>query len=326
MAPRGAILFVVRGMSLAKEFRVGVAAKSLAFNQDVRALVPAAEIDPAYLVHCLRAHEPQILALVDHASHGTTRLTSDRYEAFELPVPPLSEQRRIAEVLDRAEVLRAKRRAALAHLDTLTQSIFLTLFGDPAVNDKSLPTSNLSDMCRRITDGTHQPPRWVPDGIPFLFISNIVDGQIDFRAQKYISEDTYQELSQRCPVELGDVLFTTVGSYGNAAVVQSERRFSFQRHIAHIKPDPAKVDSTFLAAMIQSPGVRRQVDRAAKGIAQKTVNLAELKKLVVFCPPMKAQRDFAAHVAAVDALKSAHRASLAKLFASLQHRAFRGEL
>ena len=52
---------------------------------------------------------------------------------LEIPLPPLAEQRRIAEVLDRAEALRAKRRAALAQLDSLTQSLFLDLFGDPVI-------------------------------------------------------------------------------------------------------------------------------------------------------------------------------------------------
>ena len=61
-----------------------------------------------------------------------------------LPLPPLAEQRRIAEVLDRAEALRAKRRAALAQLDSLTQSLFLDLFGDPATNPKGWPHKTLS--------------------------------------------------------------------------------------------------------------------------------------------------------------------------------------
>lgn len=128
---------------------------------------------------------------------------------------------------------------------------------------------------------------------------------------------------------MGDVLYTTVGSYGNTAVVKTDKRFAFQRHIAHIKPDPKKADATFLAKMLESPGVRRQVDKVARGVAQKTVNLAELKGLLVFAPELEKQRVFAARVHSIEQLKSGHQAALTRLdelFASLQHRAFRGEL
>ena len=78
-----------------------------------------------------------------------------------------------------------------------------------------------------------------------------------------------------------------------------------------------------------SPPLKRQADRAAKGVAQKTVNLSEIREFIVFRPPMPLQREFARRVGSVEKLKAAQRASLAEmdaLFASLQHRAFRGEL
>ena len=203
------------------------------------------------------------------------------------------------------------------------------MFGDPVTNSKDLVTTTLLQVSRRITDGTHQPPKWSSNGIPFLFVSNIVDGQIDFETQKFISEETHTDLMRRCPVEIGDVLYTTVGSYGNAALVSTDRKFSFQRHIAHIKPERSKIDSLFLACMLQSPGVRRQVDKVARGVAQKTVNLADLKDLIIFLPSLSLQQKFAQRVEAIEQLKATHRESLAQLdalFASLQHRAFRGEL
>ena len=128
----------------------------------------------------------------------------------------------------------------------------------------------LGDICTRVTDGTHQSPTFVSNGIPFLFISNIVDGQIDFNAQKFITASTHAELTGRCPIEVGDILYTTVGSYGNAAVVQDRRLFAFQRHIAHVKPNHKKVDARYLRSCLASPFVRDQVDKRVRGIAQKT--------------------------------------------------------
>ncbi|MFN5746095.1 MAG: restriction endonuclease subunit S [Methylococcaceae bacterium] len=165
--------------------------------------------------------------------------------------------------------------------------------------------------------------------MPFLFISNIVDGEITYTTDKFISHETYNELTRRCPIEAGDVLYTTVGSYGNTAVVGGEHKFCFQRHIAHIKPNQDKLDPVFCAAMLESLGVRKQIDKAARGIAQKTVNLADLKSVRVFAPPIERQRFFTTESTILRTMKTIQTRSLRKLdslFSSLQHRAFRGEL
>jgi type I restriction enzyme S subunit len=111
--------------------------------------------------------------------------------------------------------------------------------------------------------------------------------------------------------------------------VRTDHKFAFQRHIAHLKPNKNLLDSEFLAAMLASPPLQRQADRAAKGVAQKTVNLAEISKFVVFAPPLPLQQKFAAIVESIERQKTTQRAHLAELdalFAALQHRAFRGEL
>src|SRR5439155_772742 len=105
-------------------------------------------------------------------------------------------------------------------------------------------------VCVRITDGTHQSPQWSPEGNPFLFVSNIVSGEIDFETQKFISDETHHELTRRSPIEVGDVLYTTVGSYGVPAVVRTKRKFAFQRHIAHLKPDHRLIEPEFLRVML----------------------------------------------------------------------------
>ncbi|MBI3372729.1 MAG: restriction endonuclease subunit S [Betaproteobacteria bacterium] len=325
LVPAGALLLAMYGATVG---RLGILGVEATTNQAVCHIIPDPKAAAVrFLFYALCNQVPNLIAR--GVGGAQPNISQGIVRDLMLALPPLAEQRRIAEVLDQAELLRTKRRAALSQLDTLTQAIFVHLYGDPVLNLKGLPTATLSEVCKRVTDGTHQPPKWALDGIPFLFISNIVDGQIDFQTHKFISDQTHQELTRRCPIETGDVLYTTVGSYGNAAVVTTTRKFAFQRHIAHIKPDIARIDSFFLAAMIQSPGVRRQVDKVARGVAQKTVNLSALKDLVIFCPPLTVQHEFTRRVAAVEDLKSAHRVSLTELdalFASLQHRAFRGEL
>jgi type I restriction enzyme S subunit len=284
---------------------------------------------PQYLALFLRSKEFLQFANTVVAGAKMPRMVMSEFWEYKLPVPDLAEQRRIAAILDQADALRAKRREALAQLDRLAQSIFVEMFGDPEEPTGQYPQTTLGELCRRVTDGTHQSPTWVSEGIPFLFISNIVNGKINFDTDKYISRETYEELTRRCPIEKGDVLYTTVGSYGNSAVVSGDEEFCFQRHIAHIKPDPAKLDSVFCAAMIESPGVRRQVDKVARGVAQKTVNLSDLKALKVFAPDLSVQRLFTQKIANLQRLKDQQLMGLAQsddLFRAIQHRAFRGEL
>jgi type I restriction enzyme S subunit len=142
--------------------------KPVTFNQDLRGLVPREGIDGRYLARFLEASEASILGVVDEASHGTKRLTSERFENFEVPVPPLIEQRRIADLLDRAEALRAKRRVALAQVDTLAQAIFIDLFGDPSTNPKVWPVKRLDELCPSVTDIDHKMPVAVDDGLPMI--------------------------------------------------------------------------------------------------------------------------------------------------------------
>lgn len=284
---------------------------------------------PRYLTHYLR--QPWIREAGQRrmtGSAGQRRVPRSFLQELRLPLPPLEEQRRIAAILDKADALRQKRRLALQKLDSLTQSVFLDMFGN-AMDESSPLVHPLEGVCVRITDGTHQPPKWSPGGLPFLFVSNVRDGKIDFNTQKFISESTYRELTRNCPIEEGDVLYTIVGSYGNAAVVPKGRRFAFQRHIAHLKPRRTLIRPEFLAIQLETRFVKRQADKLARGIAQKTLNLAEIRTFKVLVPEIKAQNLFAARINKIQQQRIRAFSSLARInsmFFSLQRHAFSGEL
>jgi type I restriction enzyme S subunit len=136
-------------------------------------------------------------------------------KALQIPLPPLAEQRWIAEVLDRAEALRAKRRAALAQLDSLTQSLFLDLFGDPVSNPKGVKVVRLADVATRITDGVHQKPNYTETGVPFISVKDITTGKLIFDQCKFISVEDHEKFTKRCKPERLDILYTKVGAtYG----------------------------------------------------------------------------------------------------------------
>ena len=185
-----------------------------------------------------------------------------------------------------------------------------------------------------MTDGTHQTPKFVASGVPFLVISNVVTGKLDWGSvHKWVTEKTYEECTGRCRPERGDVLYTAVGSYGVALVVDADVRFMFQRHIAHIKPDSRMMDPSFLAASLNGPALRRRADAVARGVAQKTVTLGELKDFPIGLPPLNEQRRIVAKLEALQARSRRARAALdavppllEKLRQSILAAAFRGDL
>lgn len=242
-----------------------------------------------------------------------------------IPIPPLETQKKIVEVLDKAQGLIDARKEQIRLMDELIQSVFYEMFGER----KIYPLSNMNDICIKITDGTHQSPQFVEQGIPFLFVSNIVNGKIIYNTSKFISRNEYESLIKRTPIEIGDILYTIVGSYGNPAIVKSDKEFCFQRHIGYLKPNKAIVDPEYLATAMVMPDFKYQLEKKVKGVAQKTLNLSELKTMQVILPPIKTQYLFRDKVEGINNIKEILNESLLMLetsFKSLMISAFKGEL
>lgn len=167
----------------------------------------------------------------------------------------------------------------------------------------------LRDASEFISDGTHQPPAFAEAGVPFLFVKNIVGGVIDFEVDRYVSEETFKELTKRRRPQRGDILFSAVGSFGTAVVVNTDRAFTFQRHIAHIRLRTDLADGHFIATFLNSPAGRQQSERAALGGAQRTVTLSSLGNFRVPMPAVGEQRRVAAELherlATIDAVTRA---------------------
>ena len=151
--------------------------------------------------------------------------------------------------------------------------------------------ARLSSASISIADGDHQPPPQVQDGIPFLVISNVSDGRVDFSNTRYVSKEYFASLADIRIPKRGDLLFTVTGSYGIVIPVQTERKFCFQRHIALIKL--SCLSPEFMQLWLSSPLVYEQCRRSATGTAQKTVGLASLKGLLIPIPPLKEQERIA---------------------------------
>ncbi|RGX29862.1 restriction endonuclease subunit S [Enterocloster asparagiformis] len=240
---------------------------------------------------------------------------------YKINLPDINMQKAIANKLDMIQNIMCQKKHKLVLLNDLIKARFIEMFGNIS-RDCYL---KIADVCSIITDGTHQPPKFVQEGIPFIFVSNLANDEITYRTEKFITQENYDELIKRTPIEIGDVLLTTVGSYGHSAVVKTDKPFLFQRHIAYLKPKRELINSDYLRGALLAADAQQQIEEKVKGIAQKTLNLSEIKKIIIPLPPLQKQDEFAFFVAQVDKSKAAVQKSLDEmqlLFNSLMQEYF----
>ena len=214
-------------------------------------------------------------------TNGTYKINQTVLSNIELIVPPLEKQNEFVSFVEQSDKSKFT-------VGRRFKSQFIERFG--GIDEQHIRP--LSEVCTLITDGTHNPPKFVNEGIPFLLVSNITGDVITYDTTKFITEATYNELMKRTPVEIGDVLLSTVGSYGHPALVEDSTKFSFQRHIALLKPNKTLIGSRFLHTAILAPDAQRQIDELVQGVAQKTLNLSAIKKIHIPVPSMDAQAAF----------------------------------
>jgi type I restriction enzyme S subunit len=253
---------------------------------------------------------------------------NDAYEK-EIPLLPLDEQKRIAAILSKADRLRRLRRYARELSDGYLGSVFLEMFGDPVSNPMGWDITSLGEICSLIRDGVHETPPYVPSGVPFITVKNIVTGRLDFQNTNFVSEEVHSELTSRVKPERGDILVSKDGTIGVPCVVDTDREFSIFVSVALLKPRRRIVDPIFLVQQIRSDAVQRQIRQGTKGIAIRHLHLEDFKRLIILLPPLKHQREFVRIIRKFERLRAQQQEAERQaehLFQSLLHRAFRGEL
>ena len=275
-------------------------------------------------------------SLVDRAAKGKT-LNKAKLKRLQIPLPPLAEQKRIAGILDAADALRAKRREALAQLDTLLQSTFLDMFGDPVTNSMGWETEGFDNWLDNIDSG------WSPTCLNrkalihewgVLKLGAVTWCEFDDSDQKALPPS----LAPRPELEVapGDLLFVRKNTYDLVAAVayvhKVRSRLMLSDLIFRLRlKSGIGIRPAFLWQLLIQPKQRRVIQRFAGGSAGSMPNIskAKLKTLKLVKPPLDLQHRFAAIAESVERQKASQRAHLAELdtlFASLQSRAFRGDL
>ncbi len=286
--------------------------------------------DPEYFRHFLVSDgfHDQFMNTVAGVGGSLVRARPEQVKMIAVPLPDLDEQRRIAAILDHADALRTKRRQVLAHLGALNQSIFRDMFGDVRANERGWTAATVEDVAERVTDGEHKTPRRSDSGVPLLSARNVRDGWIDFDRTDFVDEEEFATLSRRIEPHPGDVLISCSGTIGRVAQVRERARFAMVRSAALVRPD-ASVHPTFLEQVLASPTLKATMVSQANSSAQANLFQNQIKRLPIVVPPLDLQNEFARLVDAVSTERTAVVAAEAaddELFASLQSRAFRGEL
>ena len=233
-------------------------------------------------------------------------------EQIVIPVPPLSEQSRIVAELDLLTGIIDKQNAQLNELDTLAQSIFYDMFGDPIENEKGWNVKKLGDVCSLITDGVHAKPVYVQEGIPFISVKDITTGKLVFDDVKYVSVSDHVTMSKRCPVAKGDILYTKVGAtYGRPALVDTDREFSLYVSVALLKPKQDLVNNVFLCHQMATDFVKHQADKSIKGIGVPDLHLNMIRNFHILIPPKSLQLVFNSKIASIENQKAKIKATIA---------------
>jgi type I restriction enzyme, S subunit len=308
--------------------RVGVEHHGATASTGFCVLRPKAEmLDGGYAFQWVKS--PGFVAdMVSRATGASYPAVSDRI-IFDsrVPLPPLPEQRRIAAILDQADALRVKRREALAQLDSLTQAIFMEMFGDPVLNDRAWPTDKVSNLCRLVRGSSPRPqgdPRYFGGPVPRLMIADITrDGWL---VTPRIDSLTIEGAAKSRPVPAGTVVMAVSGNIGLVSRLAVDACVH-DGFVAFTNLDEKVCDARYFLALLHMSKAAHEKSKA--GAIFINVTTDDIKAMSIPTPPIALQRSFVARLQTVESLRATHRAALAEsdaLFASLQHRAFSGQL
>lgn len=292
-------------------------------GRGVVGLRPSPELASNYLWHWLTSTETALRA----KGKGATFLQVSRRDIAELPMqlPQIEEQRRIADILDKADALRAKRREAIDHLDTLSQNIFYDLFGDPVTNGRGWLTKRLNELGTLDRGVSSHRPRNDPVllGGEYPLIQTGDVAKSGGRIEQYGSTYSPLGLAQSKMWPAGTLCITIAANIAKTGILMFDA--CFPDSVVGFTADISRVK--FVQQWFGF--FQKHIEAKAPESAQKNINLAVLRHLEVIDPPWKLVEVFASQMEAVDHLKSMHRRQLANLdsfFHSLQDRAFKGEL
>ncbi|MEK5751706.1 restriction endonuclease subunit S [Acinetobacter variabilis] len=285
------------------------------------------KLDQKYLWHWLKNVAP----LLKSKGKGATflQVTKEDICSLEIALPPLSEQRRIASILDQADELRQKRQQAIEKLDQLLQATFIDMFGDPVSNPKGWNNCKFENVIEFVTYGLTVRPEYHEQGIPLISAREIRTGELNYDSSPKISKVDFEKLSEKAKPKQNDILFSKTGSIGHCAIVKDQRDFAVTQNAARVVPRVDVCNPMFLLYFMRTNYFYNLANKEAKGNAVKDLQLGIMKSFQVYLPPMELQDKWAIFAALIEKQKNKLETSneeVSNLFKSLQNQAFNGTL
>lgn len=325
--PAGAVLFSSR----APIGLVAIAGREMATNQGFKSLVPTETINSHFLYWVMRWSAP----VIDAKASGTTfkEVSKADVEAFEIPLPPLQEQRRIAAILDRVDAIRRKRQEAIALTYQLLRSTFLEMFGDPVTNPKRWSEALLGELSHaddRINYGIVQPGEDCATGIPIVRVGDFDKLRISTDSLKKVAPEIEAQYS-RSRLVGDEILIACVGSIGKIALCSQELAgLNIVRAVTRVRLAPHfNHHREFFAFLLTLPAAQEYFGRETRTVSQPTLNVEQIKRTPVLVPDEASREHFCRFFRLSQAHTSRMHVSWVhadNLFNSLVQRAFSGQL
>ena len=222
------------------------------------------DIEPKYLMNLINS--VGFRAEIKKYESGTTRKRISRKNLgkIEFSIPDIGEQRKTIEKLEETmssldnavETLNKTKEQLAVYRQAVLKSVFDSC-------DKKV---TVESVCEHVTDGDHMPPPKAATGIPFIMISNIKDNHIDWGETSHVNEEYFKAIGDNITPKKGDILYTVTGSFGISVLVNYDKNFCFQRHIALLRPNKL-IEQKFLYYALQAPEVYAQASKRATGTA-----------------------------------------------------------
>ncbi|OEA50313.1 hypothetical protein BBM62_02155 [Vibrio parahaemolyticus] len=290
--PKGTVLVAMYGATIGACSILDIEA---ATNQACAAFTPSEKVDPVFLYYLLKHSKP---AFVKAGSGGAQPNISGTFlKNFEIPLPPLDEQKRIAAILDKADAIRQKRKQAIDLADEFLRSVFLDMFGDVSGVGESTVEKLAEDRKGSMRTGPFGSQllhsEFTESGVSVLGIDNAVKNRFEWGKERFISQDKYSELS-RYTVLPGDVLITIMGTCGRCAVVPEGIPVAINtKHLCCITLDKSKCLPEFLHSyFLYHPIARRYLEKNTKGAIMAGLNMGIIKAMPVPVFPLAMQNKY----------------------------------
>ena len=311
--------------------KVAVAARKISANQQINSLICGSKIYPEFLYFYLVYNKANLVSIA--SSSTVPIINQERLGTIEIPLPPLSEQKRIAAIAQKADRLRRSRRYALQLSDTYLRSVFLEMFGDPLTNPKEWKIQALGDLLSIPPHiGTITPAQESGNQL-CVRVGEVGEWYVDLNSCKYVSLSGHA--LKRFSLLPGDiVLARAIGSeshLGKLSIVgQSKLPVVFDSHLMRLRLDKSVICPEFFVVWMQTPGGRaRFMQQARRTAIQFNINGEQIAAIAIPLPSPPLQEKFAQIAQKFDRLRTQQREAdrqAEHLFQTILHRAFRGEL